>query len=93
MLNARSRLRGSLPRGTFGLLAEPPCLQVAPIESARECAEDRYDNGDHNDLCRHRTNSVWFIDASIAESQACSFDLDQQTRSVEWKQRCYLYAA
>jgi hypothetical protein len=54
-------------------------LQVAPIESGRECAEDRYDNGDHNDLCRHRTNSIWFIDASIAGSQVCGFDLDQLT--------------
>src|SRR3954470_4688799 len=93
MLNARSRLGGSLPPGTFALLAEAPRLHVAPTESGREYAEDRYDNGDHNDLCRHRTNSVWFIDASIAESRACSFDLDQETRSVERKQRCYLYAA
>ena len=66
----------SLPGGTFGI-ARLASLQVTPIESACKYAESRDNNDDHDGLCRHRTNSIWFIDAIKRNSLPPGFDLDQ----------------
>jgi hypothetical protein len=60
----------------FGI-APLASLQVTPIESACEYAEGRDNGDDHDDLCRHRTNSIWFIGAIKRDSSPPDFDLDQ----------------
>ena len=60
----------------FGI-APLASLQVTPIESACKYAEGRDNSDDHDDLCRHRTNSIWFIGAIKRDSSPPDFDLDQ----------------
>ena len=60
----------------FGI-APLASLQVTPIESACKYAEGRDNSDDHDDLCRHRTNSIWFIAAIKRNSSPPDFDLDQ----------------
>ena len=60
----------------FGI-APLASLQVTPIESACKYAESHDNNDDHDGLCQHRTNSIWFIDAIKRNSLPPGFDLDQ----------------
>jgi hypothetical protein len=66
----------SLPGGALGI-ARLAGLQVTPIESACKYAEGRDNSDDHDDLCRHRTNSIWFIGTIKRNSSPPGFDLDQ----------------
>jgi hypothetical protein len=66
----------SLPGGALGI-ARLASLQVTPIESACKYAEGRDNSDDHDDLCRHRTNSIWFIGTIKRNSSPPGFDLDQ----------------
>jgi hypothetical protein len=49
------------------LLAHAAGLHVGPVEGASKYAKARRDECDQNDFHRHRSNSIWLIDAIMLD--------------------------
>src|SRR5262245_4729884 len=73
-----SRLRGHGREGR--LLAQPTGVEVCPVERSGEYAKACADECEKNDLGRHRSISVWLVNATLHDLGLSDFDFDQMPR-------------